>query len=115
MTSNHEQEYVISDEELKIVVRLENDEILGFRHLFEMAAGKDQQVLHGVPAKAFFSRTGLSKPILKDIWSICDRGRKGHLTRPEFVLAARLVALAQVRKLLFVPNRRLLHVDICSY
>lgn len=96
MTSSSDNESNLTDDELKNIVRLEHDEILGFRYLFEMAAGKDQQVLHGVPAKAFFSRTGLSKPMLKDIWAICDRGKKGHLTRPEFVLASRLVALAQV-------------------
>jgi hypothetical protein len=94
--STHEHEPGLSDEDLKNAVRLEHDEILGFRDLFQLAAGSGQAVLHGEAAKAFFSRSGLSNLILKEIWALCDRGKKGHLTRPEFVLAARLVALGQV-------------------
>eukprot|EP00292_Cryptomonas_paramecium_P000506 CAMPEP_0113698706 /NCGR_PEP_ID=MMETSP0038_2-20120614/22866_1 /TAXON_ID=2898 /ORGANISM="Cryptomonas paramecium" /LENGTH=378 /DNA_ID=CAMNT_0000621913 /DNA_START=168 /DNA_END=1300 /DNA_ORIENTATION=+ /assembly_acc=CAM_ASM_000170 len=96
MTSQSEPKPVISDEELKLAVRLEIDEVVFFRDLFELAAGKGQNVLHGVPAKEFFSRSGLPKSTLREIWALCDRGKKGHLTRPEFVLAARLVALGQV-------------------
>ena len=92
----HEREPALSDEDLKNAVRLENDEIQGFRDLFQLAAGSGQPVLHGEPAKLFFSRSGLSNTILKEIWAICDRGKKGYLTRPEFVLAVRLVALGQV-------------------
>jgi epidermal growth factor receptor substrate 15 len=92
----YEQEPGLSDEDLKNAVRLEHDEILGFRDLFQLAAGNCQEVLHGEPAKLFFSRSGLSNMILKEIWAICDRGKKGFLTRPEFVLAVRLVALGQV-------------------
>ena len=99
MASSHEDQGRLTDEELKLAVRLEQDELIGFRDLFLTAVGSEQSVLHGVPAKAFFSRSGLSKPMLKEIWDICDRGRKGHLTRPEFVLAARLVALAQASSL----------------
>ncbi len=86
----------LSDQELKAVVRMEPDEIDAFRDMFALAAGYGQGVLHGIPAKAFFSKSGLPTSILKEIWAVCDRGRKGHLTRPEFVLAARLVALGQV-------------------
>jgi hypothetical protein len=100
----HEHEPVLSDEELKNAVRLEYEEIIGFRDLFQLAAGSSQEVLHGKPAKAFFSRSGLSNMILKEIWSICDRGKKGFLTRPEFVLAARLVSLGQVAMFLLRNN-----------
>jgi hypothetical protein len=96
MSNGNGQDFVLSDLELKAAVRLEEDEILFFRDLFELAAGKGVSVLYGNVAKGFLSRSGLSTTALREIWNICDRGRKGHLTRPEFVLAARLVALGQV-------------------
>ena len=86
----------LSDDDLRNAVRLELDEVGPFRDLFESAAGRGQNVLYGMLAKSFFSRSGLPSVTLKSIWEICDRGQKGHLTRPEFVLASRLVALAQV-------------------
>jgi hypothetical protein len=110
----------LSDEEVKEAVNLQLDEVELFRQLFEQvltyytvrlalssycqisckytcqAAGPGQTVLHGKAAVGFFSRSGLPTATLKKIWEICDRKKKGHLTRAEFVLAARLVALSQV-------------------
>eukprot|EP00961_Rhodomonas_salina_P200331 2702453-Rhodomonas_salina.1 len=85
----------LNDEQLKEAVRLEKDEVETFRVLFHRAAGP-ASTLPGKLAVAFFSRSGLPNPALKLIWAACDRGGKGHLTRPEFILAARLIALAQV-------------------
>lgn len=90
----------LADQDLKALVRVETDEIEAFRDLFALAAGNGQEVLHGIPAKSFFSKSGLPTSTLKEIWAISDRGKKGFLTRPEFVLAARLVALGQVTALL---------------
>ncbi|KAJ1481695.1 kinase-like domain-containing protein, partial [Baffinella frigidus] len=90
------QEQWLSDEELQMAVRLGRDELEPLRIMFELAAGAGQEVLHGKNAVPFFSRSGLSSDVLKEIWASCDRNKKGHLTRYEFVLAARLVALAQV-------------------
>lgn len=63
-------------------------------------AGSGQPVVHGKEAVAFFNRSGLPKEVLKKVWELSDRNRKGHLTRSEFVLAARLIALAQVSMLM---------------
>lgn len=64
--------------------------------MFELAAGSGQTTLQGRLAVAFFARSGLPQQTLKTVWATCDRGQKGFLTRSEFVLAARLVALSQV-------------------
>jgi hypothetical protein len=88
---------VLSDEELRHAVRLRPEEVQRFRELFQTAAGGcGSKQLHGKLAVAFFSRSGLPHSTLKEVWEVCDRESKGHLTRSEFVLAARLVALAQV-------------------
>jgi len=86
----------LSDDELRRAVRLLPEEVQQFRELFQTAAGGQHAQLHGKLAVAFFSRSGLPHSTLKAVWEICDRDGKGHLTRSEFVLAARLVALAQV-------------------
>ena len=86
----------LTDNELRKAVRLMPEEVQHFRELFQSAAGAQSEKLHGKVAVAFFSRSGLPQAALKSVWEICDRNSKGHLTRSEFVLAARLVALAQV-------------------
>ena len=88
---------VLSDEELKAAVRLEPREVEPFRALFQRATGDPRaRELPGRLAVTFFSRSGLPSPVLKTVWQICDRNGNGHLTRSEFVLAVRLVGLAQV-------------------
>ena len=88
---------VLSDEELKAAVRLEPREVEPFRALFQRATGDPRaRELPGRLAVTFFSRSGLPAPVLKTVWQICDRNGNGHLTRSEFVLAVRLVGLAQV-------------------
>lgn len=87
---------VLSDDQLRQAVRLLPEEVQLFRELFQKAAGGEKEQLHGKYAVAFFSRSGLPQAALKSVWEVCDRNGKGHLTRSEFVLAARLVALAQV-------------------
>ncbi|CAN0334292.1 unnamed protein product [Ectocarpus sp. 12 AP-2014] len=46
-------------------------------------------------AVQFFSRSGLSKDVLKTIWSLCDPSLTGSIRRPGFFAALRLIALAQ--------------------
>ncbi|CAM9819354.1 unnamed protein product [Ectocarpus fasciculatus] len=46
-------------------------------------------------AVQFFSRSGLSKDVLKTIWSLCDPSLTGSIRRPGFFAAMRLIALAQ--------------------
>lgn len=90
------QNAVLTDDQLRRAVRLLPEEVQHFRELFQKAAGGEKDQLHGKYAVAFFSRSGLPQAALKSVWAICDRKSKGHLTRSEFVLAARLVALSQV-------------------
>jgi len=85
----------LTDDQLRQAVRLQPEEVGQFRELFQQATSNADK-LHGQVAVAFLKRTGLPHVALKSIWEICDRNGKGHLTRSEFVLAARLVALAQV-------------------
>jgi len=86
----------LTDTQLREIVRLLPEEVEHFRKMFELAAGSGQTTLQGRLAVAFFARSGLPQQTLKTVWATCDRGQKGFLTRSEFVLAARLVALSQV-------------------
>ncbi|CAG8728932.1 9919_t:CDS:2, partial [Gigaspora rosea] len=43
----------------------------------------------------FFSKPGLSRTTLKDIWSLANNKNKGYLTLEDFIIAVRLIAKAQ--------------------
>eukprot|EP00741_Cyanophora_paradoxa_P013576 tig00020703_g13109.t1 len=45
----------------------------------------------------FLRRSGLGAPALKEIWKVSDAAAKGYLSRLEFAIALRLVAVAQTQ------------------
>eukprot|EP00741_Cyanophora_paradoxa_P023072 tig00021537_g22282.t1 len=59
------------------------------------AAAAADPVLPKEAGAALLQRTGLPTPTLAQIWDLCDKNRKGHLTRSEAILALRLASAAQ--------------------
>jgi hypothetical protein len=63
-------------------------------HWAEACAGEDK--VSGADARAVLGRAArVSKTQLRLIWEIADHRREGELDRPQFLIALRLIALAQ--------------------
>ena len=63
--------------------------------LFDEVDTKDREYLTGAQTVQFFTKTGVHRDILRRVWSLADSGQKSYLSKSDFVIAARLVALAQ--------------------
>lgn len=71
------------------------EESIAFKHLFYIASNNGETpTIGGAPAVKFFITSGVSVPILKQIWSIASNGQK-EMSIVEFSAAMRLIALAQ--------------------
>ncbi|KAG5182233.1 hypothetical protein JKP88DRAFT_129700, partial [Tribonema minus] len=68
-----------------------------YDHLYSIAAANSSTpgLVSGKAAVDFFSLSGLPRPLLKHIWSLCDPQLTGALDMPGFHGALRLIALAQ--------------------
>jgi len=63
--------------------------------LWAVADSQRQGQLAGGTAVNFFLNSGLQPPILKEIWGVADAQQQYFLTRAEFAVALRLIAMAQ--------------------
>ncbi|WCJ44727.1 Calcium-binding EF hand family protein [Euphorbia peplus] len=54
--------------------------------------------ISGAEAVSFFKGSGLSQPVLAQVWMHADQNRTGALARPEFYNALRLVTVAQSKR-----------------
>ena len=79
----------------KLKLRLKPSERGFFSSLFDVACPPGGNKINGKDAAAFLRRSGLSKEALKQIWEISDQNSEMALTRDNFYIALRLVALAQ--------------------
>ncbi|KAJ0410977.1 hypothetical protein ATCC90586_007131 [Pythium insidiosum] len=66
-----------------------------YERLFLAADCDRRQRIEGAQAVAFFGRSGLPVPTLKQIWTLSDARQQRFLERDDFFTALRLVALAQ--------------------
>ena len=62
---------------------------------FDALDTKARAFLTGAQVVAFFTRTGVQREVLRRIWLLADSGQKNFLSKSDFIVAARLVALAQ--------------------
>lgn len=67
-----------------------------FDSLFQMADVQGQGFIGGANAVAFFSKSGLDKSVLREVWSLSDIQRNSCLNRSGFYIAMRLIAMAQL-------------------
>ncbi|XP_039062114.1 EH domain-containing protein 2-like [Hibiscus syriacus] len=70
-----------------------------FRSYFRKADLDGDGRISGVEAVSFFQGSGLSKQVLAQIWTYADQSHSGSLSKPEFLNALKLVAVAQRREL----------------
>ena len=66
-----------------------------FEALWQVADAAKQGQLAGPAAVQFFMLSGLQKAVLKAVWSVADAKQQHFLTRREFTVAMRLIAMAQ--------------------
>lgn len=69
-----------------------------YAQLFEHADSEKIGVVMGPQAVPFFGKSKLSPKILGEIWQIADHADQGFLTKDEFYVALKLIALAQSGK-----------------
>ena len=62
----------------------------------EVSPDPDAQKLPTSAAVSLLKTSGLPQAVLRDIWTICDGGAKGYLTRREVEMALRLMGWVQV-------------------
>ncbi|CAL9162630.1 unnamed protein product [Musa hybrid cultivar] len=72
----------------------ENDKI--YQNWFSFADSDGDGRLTGTDAIKFFAMSNLPRGDLKQVWAIADSRRQGYLGFKEFVIAMKLVSLAQV-------------------
>ena len=75
----------------KITIKLNGKERGFYSNLYTQAAG-DKENVSGQDAVTFFSKSGLPKDKMKEIWTIAARTTITHVSREEFYLALRLIA-----------------------
>ena len=63
---------------------------------FQLADVQQKGFISGAEAVSFFSKSGLEKTILRQIWAVSDSRQSGQLNRMEFHFALRLIAMAQM-------------------
>ena len=83
-------------ERLRVKIKPEERGI--YSSLFDIACPKGGSKIEGKEAAAFLKRSNLPKETLKQIWEIAAQSNQMALTRDEFYIALRLVALAQAGK-----------------
>ena len=66
-----------------------------FEALWQVADSLKQGKLQGGAAVQFFQLSGLQKTVLRAVWNIADAKQQHFLTRREFTVAMRLIAMAQ--------------------
>lgn len=69
-----------------------------FESYFQRADLDRDGRISGNEAVAFFQGSGLSKPVLAQIWMHADQSRRGFLSRAEFYNALKLVTVAQSKR-----------------
>lgn len=81
----------------RLNVKLTKEERGYYSNLFELASGNKEGVskIEGREAADFLKKSGVSKDLLKNIWSISAQTNLSWLERDEFYVALRLIALAQ--------------------
>lgn len=79
----------------KLKVNLKPAERGVYSSLFDVASAGKGSKIDGKEAAAFLQRSGLPKETLREIWEIADQNGEMALTRDNFYIALRLVALAQ--------------------
>lgn len=82
----------------KLRVKLKPEERGIYSSLFDLACPKGGSKIEGKEGVAFFRRSNLPSETLKQIWTIAAQTDSMSLTRDEFYIALRLVALAQSGK-----------------
>lgn len=65
-----------------------------YSNMYSLAADGSENV-SGKDAVTFFSKSGLPKAKMSEIWTIAARTTLSHVTREEFYLALRLIAYHQ--------------------
>ncbi|QDZ20820.1 hypothetical protein HOP50_04g33410 [Chloropicon primus] len=66
-----------------------------FQEWFRLADRQSTGMVTGQDAVQFFSRSGLPKRLLAQVWEFADTSRRGCLSYEEFVVALRLIAFVQ--------------------
>ncbi|KAG7385643.1 endocytosis defective- protein [Phytophthora pseudosyringae] len=66
-----------------------------FDMLFAFVDDQRRNAINGQQAVAFFTRSHLDKAILREVWTVADAQRRSELSRNEFYVAMRLIAMAQ--------------------
>ena len=79
----------------KLTVNLTEEEEIYFYNLFESLDLNNINKLDSVVASTFFKKSGLPKHVLKEIWLMVVRYSTSYITREEFYIILRLIALAQ--------------------
>eukprot|EP00826_Nyctotherus_ovalis_P039170 TRINITY_DN3741_c0_g1_i4.p1 TRINITY_DN3741_c0_g1~~TRINITY_DN3741_c0_g1_i4.p1 ORF type:complete len:469 (-),score=76.23 TRINITY_DN3741_c0_g1_i4:80-1486(-) len=79
----------------KLKVNLKPAERGVYSSLYDVASAGKGSKIDGKEAAAFLQRSGLPKETLREIWEIADQNGEMALTRDNFYIALRLVALAQ--------------------
>ena len=76
-------------------MKLTEEENKYYNKIFEQLDKQKKGILDINTAANFFTKSNLSQGILKNIWSISCKNNKGYMTRDEFFITLRLIALAQ--------------------
>ena len=76
-------------------VKLSEEESLYFNKIFNILDKKNLGYIDAKSAAIFMKKSNLSQEILKSIWNNSSQSKKNGLTRDEFFIALRLIALAQ--------------------
>ena len=80
----------------KLKVNLTEDEEIYYYNLFEsLSTNNNLNKLDSVLASSFLKKSGISKHVLKEIWLMVVKYSTSHITREEFYIILRLIALAQ--------------------
>ena len=58
----------------------------------------------GQAAVAFFKLSGQPVTILREVWAVADSKQQHSLSKPEFLVAMRLISMAQVNGLFAPPS-----------
>ena len=73
-------------------------ETIQYTALFNKLDTQQQNNITAQQTYGFLLKSGLEQSILSKIWDLSDKDKRGSLTREEFLVACKLVALAQASK-----------------
>ncbi len=82
----------------KLSVKLKPEERGVYSSLYDLACPKGTSKIDGRDAAAFLKKSSLPKGTLKQIWEIAAQTNVASMSRDEFYVALKLVALAQTGK-----------------